>query len=69
MYKIMLYVFKSLNDQAPSYLTHVLNLYNVCNGGNEDTRRRLRSSTDATRHFVPRFKRQAGDNSFRVCGP
>ena len=68
-YKILLYVFKCVNDLAPSYLTNVLKLYNSHDDMNEGSRRRLRSSADATRLVVPRSKRKAGDNSFHVCGP
>ncbi len=67
-YKILLYIFKSLNRQAPIYLTDLLQLYNDPNC-NMESRRRLRSSSDATRLAVPRSKRQAGDNSFPIWGP
>ena len=67
-YKILLYVYKSLNNQAPKYLAEILKLYNASNS-TEGSRRRLRSSSDATRLAIPRSKRQAGDNSFHVCGP
>ena len=50
------------------YLTDILKLYNASNS-TEYSRRRLRSSSDATRLAIPRSKRQAGDNSFHVCGP
>ena len=58
-------ILKSLNNQAPSYLANFLHFYNDPTGSNED-RCQLRSTSDATRLFVPL---QAGDNSFHVCGP
>ena len=67
-YKILLYVYKSLNNQAPKYLTDILKLYNASNS-TEYSRRRLHSSSDATRLAIPRSKRQAGDNLFHVWGP
>ena len=51
-YKNLLYVYKSLDNQAPKYLTDILKLYNASKS-TEDSRRRLRSSSDATRLFLP----------------
>jgi len=68
-YKILLYIYKSLHDIAPSYLINILKLYNTSDGDNECTRRRLRSSSDTTRLVVPRSKRKAGEKSFHVVGP
>ena len=54
-YKILLYVYKPLNNQAPEYLTDILKLYNASNS-TEDSRRRLRSSSDATRLAITSFR-------------
>ena len=67
-YKVLLYIYKCLHDLAPSYLTNALVLYNVSDG-NDDSRRRLRSSSDVTRLVVPRSRRKTGDKAFHVVGP
>ena len=68
-FKILLYVYKSLHGEAPSYLTDCLNLYNVSDSFSDGTRRRLRSSSDVTRLVIPRTRRRFGDRSFSTIGP
>ncbi len=51
-YKILLYVFKCLNGQAPSYLMSCLTLYNQPRPG-------LRSASDKTRLSIPTLNRTA----------
>ena len=42
---------KTLNNQAPNYLTDILKFYNASNS-TDDSRRWLRSSSDATSHTL-----------------
>ena len=65
-FKILLYVYKFIHGEAPSYLSEHLNLYNT---GYPEGGRRLRSSSDVTRLAVPRSTRKAGDNSYIVAAP
>ena len=65
-FKILLYVYKSIHGEAPSYLSEHLNLYNT---GRPEGGRRLRSSSDVTRLVVPRSTRKVGDNSCIVVAP
>ena len=65
-FKILLYVYKSIHGEAPSYLSEHLNLYNT---GRPEGGRRLRSSSDVTRLVVPRSTRKVGDNSYIVVAP
>ena len=62
MFKIILYVYKSLNDLSPVYLTDCLKTY-------VPPREGLRSSLDTTRLVVPRSSKVIGDRSFGVLGP
>ncbi|XP_072028550.1 uncharacterized protein [Amphiura filiformis] len=59
MFKILLYIYKSLNDLSPIYLSDCLTIY-------IPTREGLRSALDATRIVVPRSNRLIGDRSFSV---
>ena len=58
-FKLLLYVFKSLNGMAPVYLSNCFKLH--------VPKRNLRSSTDRLRLDYPRTRVQAGDRSFTVC--
>ena len=66
LFKLILYVFKCMNNAAPSYLVDLVLLqsdkYTV-------RRQRLRSSSDTTRLFVPRFRKRPGDSSFSAAAP
>ena len=61
-----LYIFKCMNNAAPSYLVDLISLQ-----GDKYTarRQRLRSSSDTTRLFVPRSRKRAGDSSFLAAAP
>ena len=58
-FKILLYVYKALNDQAPQYITELLSYYIPA--------RPLRSSNDPSRLVVPRFHSVAGERRFTVA--
>ena len=64
MYKLMLYVYKALNNMAPSYISAMTHLQN---SGPAEYRQRLRSSTDVTRLIVSRSFKRAGDMSFIIA--
>jgi len=59
-YKVALFVFKVINDQAPQYLKDMIELYQPS--------RSLRSSSQNILS-VPRTRCKYGDRSFRVSGP
>ena len=65
-FKILLYVFKCLNGQAPSYLASCFTHYH-------QTRTGLSSAQDSTRLSVPKFRRKAlqsaADKSFSLASP
>jgi hypothetical protein len=63
-YKIALFIFKCIINEAPSYLRDLVRLHSSLVP--EENRRRLRSSSDRTRLVVPRSKRKAGDHSFQL---
>ena len=58
-FKLLLYVFKSLNGMAPVYLSNCFKLH--------IPKRNLSSSKDRLRLDYPRTRVQAGDKSFTVC--
>ena len=58
-FKLLLYVFKSLNGMAPVYLSNCFKLH--------VPKRNLRSSKDRLRLDYPRTRVRAGDKSFTVC--
>ena len=60
VYKLMLFVYKALNDSAPSYITDLLETYNPP--------RQLRSS-NVHRLNEPRSKRSWGDRAFSRAAP
>ena len=66
LFKFILYVFKCMNNAAPSYLVDLVSLQS-----DKYTARgqRLRSSSDTTRLFVPRSRKRAGDSSFLAAAP
>ena len=67
IYKLKLYVYKALNDMAPSYLSAMMHLQNT---DPAEYRQRLRSSSDETRLIVSRSFKRAGDMSFTIAaGP
>ena len=59
----MLYVYKALNDMAPSYLSAMTHLQNT---GPAEYKQRLRSASDQTRLIVSRSFKRAGDMSFTI---
>ena len=61
-FKILLHIYKSLNDLSPVYLRECITTYVPSRDG-------LRSSLDTTRLVIPRSSRRVGDRSFGVCGP
>ncbi|XP_071804850.1 uncharacterized protein [Asterias amurensis] len=61
VFKLMLYVYKAINNLAPSYLSAMTQLQNT---GSAEHRPRLRSSTDRTRLVVQRSYKKAGDMTF-----
>ena len=60
-FKILLHVFKVVNDLSPTYLTDLITHQSVSS-------RSLRS-TDSNLLFVPRTFSAFGDRCFSVCGP
>ena len=58
-FKILLYVYKALNEQAPLYITELFSYYTPA--------RPLRSSTDLSRLVVPKFHSVAGERRFAVA--
>jgi len=65
-YKIMLYVYKCINEQGPTYLGDLVSLQRNDPLG---TGRRLRSHSDYTRLSMLRSYKKAGDSSFAVAAP
>ena len=61
-FKILLHIYKSLNDLSPIYLKEIIAIQIPSREG-------LRSSVDTTRLVIPRSARRIGDRSFSVCGP
>lgn len=61
-FKTLLHVHKSLNGQAPAYLTDCLSVYIPGREG-------LRSANDTTRLVTPTTHRLVGSGSFSVSGP
>ena len=59
----MLYVYKALNDMAPSYRSAMMHLQNTSPA---EYKQRLRSSSDQTRLIVSRSFKRAGDMSFTI---
>ena len=66
VYKILLLVYKSLNELAPSYLSNMLSY--ATPAPSEDMMC-LRSHTDTTRLTCNRTRTTFGDNSFINCAP
>ena len=65
IYKLMLYIYKALNDMAPCYISAVTHLQNT--PAEYMYRQRLRSSSDQTRLVVSRSFKRAGDMSFTIA--
>ena len=63
IYKLMLYIYKALNDMAPCYISAMTHLQNT---DPAEYRQRLRSSSDQTRLIVSRSFKRAGDMSFTI---
>ena len=61
IFKILLHIYKSLNDLSPKYLGDCFKIYIPPREG-------LRSALDETRLVVPRTNRLIGDMSFSVRG-
>ena len=57
-FKLLLFVYKILNEQAPEYLTNCLTLYTPA--------RALRSASDTLRLTYPKTRTLAGDRTFTV---
>ena len=64
IYKLMLYIYKALNDMAPCYISAMVHLQNT---DPAEYRQRLRSSSDQTRLIVSRSFKRAGDMSFTIA--
>ena len=60
-FRLVVYVYKCLNNRAPAYLRDILNLY--------ASGRPLRSSCDETLLDVQRTKKNVGFRAFSVTGP
>ena len=58
-FKILLYVYKALNGQAPLYITELFSCYTPA--------RPLRSSAGLSRLVVPKFRSVAGEGRFAVA--
>ena len=61
-FKILLHIYKALNDLSPVYLTECIAIHLPSREG-------VRSSVDTTRLVVPRSTSRIGDRSFSVYGP
>ena len=61
-FKILLHIYKALNDLSPVYLTECITIH-------LPSREDLRSSVDTTFLVFPRSTRSIGDRSFSVYGP
>ena len=61
-FKILLHIYKALNDLSPVYLTECITIHLPSREG-------FRSSVDTTCLVVPRSTRRIGDRSFSVYGP
>ena len=59
IFKILLCVYKALNEQAPLYITELLSYYTPT--------RPLRSSTDPSQLVVPKFRSVAGERRFAAA--
>ena len=59
VYKVVLYIFKALNNLAPPYLTEQFSVYVPA--------RSLRSAMDTNRLVVPRSNLTIGDRSFKIA--
>jgi len=57
-FKILLYVYKALNDQSPAYITQLFSYY--------VPGRPLRSSNDPSRLVIHRYNSLAGERRFPV---
>jgi hypothetical protein len=64
-FKLLLYVYKSINSQAPCYLSALIHLLSTITSA--ERRPRLRSSSDQTRLVVGRSKKRAGESSFTIA--
>ena len=61
-FKVLLYIYKALNDLSPVYLQDCITIY-------VPSREGLRSSADNARLIIPRSRGRIGDSSFSVFGP
>ena len=64
IYKLMLYIYKALNDMAPCYISAMIHLQNT---DHAEYRQRLRSSSNQTRLIVSRSFKRAGDMRFTIA--
>lgn len=64
-FKLVILVYKCVNNSAPSYLSDLISLQSEVNSS--ECRQRLRSSSDTTWLHVPRSIKSAGDASFQVA--
>ena len=67
IFKLMLYVYKCIHNEAPSYLSNLISLNRDSVSGSY--RQRLCSASNATRLSVFRAKKRAGDSCFKVVAP
>ena len=64
IYKLMLYIYKVLNDMTPCYISAMTHLQNT---DPAEFWQRLRSSSDQTRLIVSRSFKRASDMSFNIA--
>ena len=64
IYKLMLYIYKALNDMAPCYISAMVHHQNT---DPAEYRQWLQSSSDQTRLIVSRSFKRAGDMSFTIA--
>lgn len=64
-FKLLVFMYQSINGSAPEYLSSDIVLYNT----QSSSHRYLRSSADHTRLHIPKTCRSFGDKAFSVAGP
>ncbi|XP_072027830.1 uncharacterized protein [Amphiura filiformis] len=62
IFKVLLYVFKTVHNLAPYYLTNSITIHKPLRQG-------LRSALDVNRLATPKYNRRFSDGAFSVCGP
>ena len=62
IFKVLLYVFKTVHNLAPNYLTDSITIHKPLRQG-------LRSALDVNRLAIPKYNMRHSDGAFSVCGP